>query len=261
MPEFRLTQISDPHLARRLPKLTENFHRVSEHISATRPDLVIIGAKDFTEGQILAEIVKQTIEANTGLRAEIKRISINASRDVIVHSFDKDKMRELVQDIYSTGIAWKADFIAQSEQSEIRLADKQTKAAEASMKELSAFLADKVPEADVRNWATEHVRVFFDVDEWFNVIKTYDFVFGSRFHGCMIALQRGVPAIVICHDTRTEDMCRFLGMPYVSIVDLKRISVDELYSMVNAPTLNARYAELYPMYSNFLKLNRLVVKP
>src|ERR1700754_3963857 len=41
MPDFRLTQISDCHLARRLPKLTENFHRVSEHIDTTRPDLVI----------------------------------------------------------------------------------------------------------------------------------------------------------------------------------------------------------------------------
>ena len=41
MPEFRLTQISDTHLARRLPKLTDNFHRVSEYIDATRPDLVI----------------------------------------------------------------------------------------------------------------------------------------------------------------------------------------------------------------------------
>jgi 3',5'-cyclic AMP phosphodiesterase CpdA len=41
MPEFRLTQISDPHLARKQPKLTENFHRVSEYIDATRPDLVI----------------------------------------------------------------------------------------------------------------------------------------------------------------------------------------------------------------------------
>jgi 3',5'-cyclic AMP phosphodiesterase CpdA len=41
MSEFRLTQISDPHLARRLPTLTENFHRVSEHIDATRPDIVI----------------------------------------------------------------------------------------------------------------------------------------------------------------------------------------------------------------------------
>jgi 3',5'-cyclic AMP phosphodiesterase CpdA len=41
MPEFRLTQISDTHLARRLTKLTDNFHRVSEHIDANRPDLVI----------------------------------------------------------------------------------------------------------------------------------------------------------------------------------------------------------------------------
>jgi 3',5'-cyclic AMP phosphodiesterase CpdA len=41
MTEFRLTQISDTHLARRLPKLTANFDRVRDHIDATRPDLVI----------------------------------------------------------------------------------------------------------------------------------------------------------------------------------------------------------------------------
>lgn len=41
MPEFRLTQISDTHLARRLPGLTDNFHRVSEYIDAKRPDLVL----------------------------------------------------------------------------------------------------------------------------------------------------------------------------------------------------------------------------
>jgi 3',5'-cyclic AMP phosphodiesterase CpdA len=43
MTEFRLTQISDTHLSRagRFAKLTENFHRVSEHIDAIRPDLVI----------------------------------------------------------------------------------------------------------------------------------------------------------------------------------------------------------------------------
>jgi 3',5'-cyclic AMP phosphodiesterase CpdA len=41
MTEFRLTQISDTHLARRLPRLTDNFHRISEYIDAKRPDLVI----------------------------------------------------------------------------------------------------------------------------------------------------------------------------------------------------------------------------
>ena len=41
MREFRLTQISDTHLARRFQKLTDNFHRASEYIDATRPDLVV----------------------------------------------------------------------------------------------------------------------------------------------------------------------------------------------------------------------------
>jgi 3',5'-cyclic AMP phosphodiesterase CpdA len=41
MPEFRLVQISDTHLARRLPLLTDNFHRVREYINARRPDLVV----------------------------------------------------------------------------------------------------------------------------------------------------------------------------------------------------------------------------
>ncbi|MBI5260840.1 MAG: metallophosphoesterase [Bradyrhizobium sp.] len=41
MPEFRLTQVSDTHLARRHASLTDNFHRVSERIDRHRPDLVV----------------------------------------------------------------------------------------------------------------------------------------------------------------------------------------------------------------------------
>jgi 3',5'-cyclic AMP phosphodiesterase CpdA len=41
MREFRLIQISDTHLARRLNKLTDNFHRVSEYIDTRRPDLIV----------------------------------------------------------------------------------------------------------------------------------------------------------------------------------------------------------------------------
>ena len=41
MTEFRLIQISDTHLARRMTSLIDNFHRVSEYIDARRPDLVL----------------------------------------------------------------------------------------------------------------------------------------------------------------------------------------------------------------------------
>ena len=43
MRPFRLTLISDTHLARRYQEITDNFHRVCAHIDTTRPDLVING--------------------------------------------------------------------------------------------------------------------------------------------------------------------------------------------------------------------------
>jgi 3',5'-cyclic AMP phosphodiesterase CpdA len=41
MTEFRLIQISDTHLARRMTPLIDNFHRASEYIDARRPDLIL----------------------------------------------------------------------------------------------------------------------------------------------------------------------------------------------------------------------------
>ncbi len=41
MTEFRLTQISDTHLARHFSKLTANFDHLRDYIDATRPDLVV----------------------------------------------------------------------------------------------------------------------------------------------------------------------------------------------------------------------------
>lgn len=41
MTEFRLTQISDTHLSRRIPHFNANFHCVAEYIDGTRPDVVV----------------------------------------------------------------------------------------------------------------------------------------------------------------------------------------------------------------------------
>lgn len=192
---------------------------------------------------------------------DVKRISVNASRDVIGHSFDKEKMRKLVLEIYRAGVEWKGDFVAQSEQAEMRLADRQPGASvDPALNEVIAFLKEAVPEDAAREWANEHVKVFFDVDQWLNAMQCYDFVFGTRFHGCMIALQRGVPAVVICHDTRTEDMCSFLGMPNASILKLGEVNVKRLYEMSDPTKLNRRYADLYPKYAEFLTKNNLKLK-
>jgi 3',5'-cyclic AMP phosphodiesterase CpdA len=67
MTPFRLTQISDTHLARRLQKLTDNFHRVAEHIDATRPDLVINSGDVAFDGPTS----RADLEFAKGLHAEL----------------------------------------------------------------------------------------------------------------------------------------------------------------------------------------------
>jgi hypothetical protein len=188
----------------------------------------------------------------------VRKISVNASRDVIKHAFDSEKMSQIVREIYHEAIVWGADFIAQSEHAEIKLADSASgDGTESALNEISSFLTGIAEEARVRRWAVEHVRVFFNVDDWIKAIHTYDFVFGNRFHGNILAVQQGVPACVVCHDTRTEEMCKFLGLPHVSIVDLPSIDIKKLYELVDCSTLNERYKTLFPQYVEFLQRNNL----
>jgi hypothetical protein len=198
-----------------------------------------------------------TLTLNKRDFSKVRRISVNASRDVVSHAFDADRMAAIVRDIYRHGVQLGADFIAQSEHAEIILADGAPARRARALDEIAGYLTGVADDKRVRGWARDHVKVFFDVAEWIDAIRGYDFVFGNRFHGNMIALQHGVPACVVCHDTRTEDMCRFLGMPYVNIVDIDRIDVRDLYERVDCISLSERYKALFPKYIAFLQENGL----
>jgi polysaccharide pyruvyl transferase WcaK-like protein len=48
---------------------------------------------------------------------------------------------------------------------------------------------------------------FFDVTIWLDFLKRFDFVVGTRIYGAMLAMQVGIPAAVIAHDSGTYEMC------------------------------------------------------
>ena len=77
MSEFRLTQISDTHLARRLQKLTDNFHRVSEHIDATRPDIVINSGDISFDGPTSCSDLEFAKELNDALPVPCRHLPGN----------------------------------------------------------------------------------------------------------------------------------------------------------------------------------------
>lgn len=69
MTGFRLTQISDTHLSRapRFARLTDNFHRVSQHIDAARPDLVVNTGDLSWDGPISRDDLKYAKELHAAL--------------------------------------------------------------------------------------------------------------------------------------------------------------------------------------------------
>jgi hypothetical protein len=189
---------------------------------------------------------------------ENPRIAINASRDVYRHSFDAERMKHLVRELAAEGVAYGADFIAQSEGEEITLADTPSESERAgALERLARTFAGVAPDEKLRAWLDTRMRVFFSVEDWTAAIRSYDFVTGTRFHGCILALQNGVPAFVVCHDTRTADMCGFFGLPHASIMDIEAIDIRDLYARTDVAALQRRYTALYPTYKTFLDGNGL----
>jgi hypothetical protein len=100
--------------------------------------------------------------------------------------------------------------------------------------------------------------VFFDIGEWQSFIQGHDFVCGSRLHGGMIALQNEIPAFIIAHDTRTMEICDFIGVPHLKInTNLNHFSLKDCYENADYSFFVNRRAELYDLYISFLESNGL----
>ena len=182
------------------------------------------------------------------------RLAVNSSRDVIRHAFDRNDMINVTRRIGQIAIETGADFIAQTEVDEIAVAERAQEQAEAITR-VQAFYRGVATDGAIANWAERHCRVFWEVEEWERATRYYDFVLGTRFHGSMIALQQGVPACVICHDTRTTEMCQFLGMPSIALRDAVGFQVDNVFGSLDLDHLEKRHAELFPAFRAFLECN------
>jgi len=56
-------------------------------------------------------------------------------------------------------------------------------------------------------------RVFFDLDAWAMFLRSTHGLISTRLHGSIIALNAGVPAILVPHDSRTSELAEFARIP------------------------------------------------
>jgi len=93
------------------------------------------------------------------------------------------------------------------------------------------------------------LHAFFDTNQWRAWASTMEFNFGRRFHGSIIALQAGVPSLMVAVDDRMREMLDFVGLPYVDATKLGQANekraqfVADHLSGLNVSALVEKYRE------------------
>ncbi|KAA5595963.1 polysaccharide pyruvyl transferase family protein [Blastochloris sulfoviridis] len=137
--------------------------------------------------------------------------------------------RNLVQIVESTsGI-----YVGQHDIDMIRLCRRElNKIKPEILGHFNRYIAPGKSEAEFERWCQRYAVCFNSAPAWMEAMKSFDFVVGARFHGIMLALQAGVPAGVIAHDSRTVELCQTMAIPFRLYQELKSdFKASELYDL------------------------------
>lgn len=116
-------------------------------------------------------------------------------------------------------------------------------------------------EANAAAWrriVPDRVHHFRDVPPWLAFMKTRAFSIGTRIHGNIAALLAGVPAVVIVHDARTEEIVRYHELPHVFAGAIgEHSSAAELFASADVAAANAGASQNFERYRRFLERSGL----
>lgn len=102
-----------------------------------------------------------------------------------------------------------------------------------------------------------------DMNDWWNYLKenNFNYSFGSRIHGTIMALLSGVPATIVTMDSRTREMAEFFSIPHVMGHKKYCFEKDELYKIydeMNYSMFNKSFTKKFLEYEKFLKEHGIV---
>jgi hypothetical protein len=188
------------------------------------------------------------------------RIAVNGSANVVLHSANPEAARRLEAALFRLSFRDGHPYILQNEAAMMRIAAGEDATPDPALVRslIASSGLEGVDQAAFVHFLRERTRSYFDIDRWHAAMGEFDFVVGSRFHGCLIALQAGVPACVFVHDARTREMCELLHLPHRSIAQAALLDdVPALYRSLDLAATATAYRHLYQNYITFLDENGL----
>lgn len=105
-----------------------------------------------------------------------------------------------------------------------------------------------------------NAHIFYTRDAWSDyLIHNISFVYGTRFHGNMMAFSNGIPALWIIHDERMAEMVKTMHLPYIRYENLARINcIEELRELCKYDdSFKKTYTDMGMEYIKFLEENSI----
>ena len=111
------------------------------------------------------------------------------------------------------------------------------------------YLADTQGQAPIPMEGFWHFR---DARAWRQFARSHDFYFGDRFHGGVVALQAGRPALFVHKDLRVRELTAHFAIPSVALEDISASSLERhvtnAFSARSIEAFHDRYSERLAEY-------------
>ena len=123
------------------------------------------------------------------------------------------------------------------------------------------FLRPNMVVPEFMQWCRQYMEMFTHVPSWMEHLRKFDFVVGNRIHGVMLALQAGVPAMCIAHDSRIVELCETMCIPYVHMEKVTQhgLNIYDLrhYYNFDADSYDKNRVELASRFNEFFRNNKV----
>lgn len=104
-------------------------------------------------------------------------------------------------------------------------------------------------------------KIFFSYETWKEEIQNYDFSLGYRFHGNVMAVINGIPALFIYSDSRVREMCEFFKLPMISAREFDADKpVEYWYEKSDYSDYNKLIDKKRKIFKEFCDKNNLMIR-
>lgn len=191
--------------------------------------------------------------------ASLDRVTLHGTR----HGFSRaDGFQDLFyKEAYLRGY----DILLQSETADI-LAATQDGTVPAKLADAGKFVREAYNignDTAAVAYLKSHGKYFTDYNSWIEYMKTRTFCVGTRIHGTIASLIAGTPAILVAHDSRTLELAKTMGVPYVLpgvIENEEFLNMDRFIELFNEQSLKSVHKVYVDNFEAFFYENEITIK-